>query len=206
MTEALVKELKKLVDGGKLKQGEEVLRKAKFAMSSLQSLPPNNELTSTSKAERSLARDVYESAVVLSVKSKDMKSLERHLVLLRPFCCEYRSELGESPRRSELIALELLFLLVESRLAEFHSLLELVAMGERDDKYIAFVVSIEQYLMEGSYDKVLAARKKTPSDVYSWLLESLEETVRDEIASCIEVSYPVLSLVSTHFMLRKMKF
>mmetsp|Transcript_2456 Transcript_2456/g.4068 ORF Transcript_2456/g.4068 Transcript_2456/m.4068 type:complete len:261 (+) Transcript_2456:126-908(+) len=196
MAEAHGKELRKLAEGGKVDQGLEVLRKAKIALTELNYLPPNQEKSKTSAKERKIARDVYESAVLLSVAAQDISMLERHLLLLRPFNFDYRDELGDSKQRSEMIALELLTLLVDSRLAEFHSLLELVPMNERQNKYTMFVVELEQYLMEGSYNKVLAARKRTPSKTYSWLLEVLEETVREEIASCIEAAYPSIKLSS----------
>lgn len=195
MAEALAKELKKNAEAGKVAAGQDVLRKAKIALTSFASLPPSQEATRTSKKERTVARDVYESAVLLSVAAKDIRGIERHLLLLRPFNFEYRKELGDSSKRLEMISLELLTLLVEQRLAEFHSLLELVPLAERENKFVTFVVELEQFLMEGSYNKVLAARKRAPSKVYSWLLESLEETVREEVASCLEVSYENLTLV-----------
>lgn len=48
----------------------------------------------------------------------------------------------------------MLFLLVENRLAEFHSELELMGDGERADECVIFPVRLEQYLMVGSYDQV----------------------------------------------------
>mmetsp|Transcript_4217 Transcript_4217/g.7388 ORF Transcript_4217/g.7388 Transcript_4217/m.7388 type:complete len:216 (-) Transcript_4217:360-1007(-) len=196
MAESLAKELRKWAEAGKVSSGEEVLRKAKLELIKFESLPPNTETTRSSKKERQLARDIYESAVVLSVAAQDKAALARHLQLLRPFNFEYRAEIGDSSRRGEMIGLELLVLLVQQELAEFHSLLELVSMEERADKCITFVTELEQFLSEGSYNKVLAARKRTPCKTYSSLLENLEETVREEIASCVEVSYSTLSIVS----------
>lgn len=47
-------------------------------------------------------------------------------------------------------------LLVEARLAEFHSEVELLVQGEADrtSPAIAFPLSLEASLMEGSYNKV----------------------------------------------------
>ncbi|GBG34708.1 26S proteasome non-ATPase regulatory subunit 8 [Hondaea fermentalgiana] len=194
MAEALAKELRKTAEAGKVSSGEEVLRKAKRELTEFEALPPNTEVTRTSKKQRQLARDIYESAVVLSVAANDKAAIARHLQLLRPFNFEYRDEIGDSSRRAEMIGLELLVLLVQQELAEFHSLLELVSMKERNDKCITFVTELEQYLSEGSYNKVLGARKRTPCKTYSSLLESLEETVREEIGSCIEVSYSSISI------------
>jgi len=196
MAEGHAKELRRLAEAGKVEAGMQVLNKVKLELTQFASLPPSQETTRTSKKERLLARDVYESAVVLFEAAHDKHNMMRHLQALKPFNFEYRRELGDSSKRSEMIGLELLLLLVEQDLAEFHSLLELVPMAERSNKSIQFVIELEQFLSEGSYNKVLAARKRTPSKLYSWLLESLEETVREEIGSCIEVSYPRISLVS----------
>ena len=141
-----------------------------------------------------LARDVYEAACKLCVARKDSAALDRQLVLLRPYVFEYRAVVGDSADRFVLIGLELLQLLVAARLGEFYSLLELVAIPERSNKFIAFVVDLERELMEGRYNNLLRARRDSPSQLYEWLLEQFESTVRDEIASCIEVAYPSLTM------------
>lgn len=75
-------------------------------------------------------------------------------VQLKPFYMDYASELPSSPNRSAVQGLNLLFLLVENRLAEFHSELELMGDGERSEPCVVFPVRLEQYLMVGSYDQV----------------------------------------------------
>lgn len=67
---------------------------------------------------------------------------------------DFASQLAVSPNQSAVRGLNLLFLLVENRLAEFHSELELMSDGERADECVMFPVRLEQYLMVGSYDQV----------------------------------------------------
>ena len=67
-------------------------------------------------------------------------------------------------------------------------------MNSQPSKHIEFVASLERTLTEGSYHKALRARKDSTSPLFGWLLEDLENTVRDEVASCIEVSHKNLSL------------
>ena len=55
-------------------------------------------------------------------------------------------------------------------------------------------MNLERTLTEGSYHKALRARKDSTSSLFGWLLEDLEHTVRDEVASCIEVSHKNLNL------------
>ena len=80
-------------------------------------------------------------------------------------------------------------LLVENRLAEFHSELELLSMDERKNQHIAFSVSLEERMMEGAYHKVLSAAEDPPAQVYHIFLDKLLETVRSEIADCLAASY-----------------
>lgn len=56
------------------------------------------------------------------------------------------------------------------------------------------MVNLERNLTEGSYHSALRARKDSTSPMFGWLLEDLEDTVRDEVASCIEVSHKTLTL------------
>jgi 26S proteasome regulatory subunit N12 len=62
-------------------------------------------------------------------------------------------------------------------------------------------VEIEQYLMEGRYNKVFIARHSVPAPSYSFFMEFLLKTIRDEIASCIEKAYERLSFTEARRML-----
>lgn len=58
----------------------------------------------------------------------------------------------------ELLGLNLLCLLSQNRVAEFHTELELFAHPDvhvLENVYIKHAVSLEQYLMEGRYNKVI---------------------------------------------------
>lgn len=67
---------------------------------------------------------------------------------------DFVSQLPASPNQSAVRGLNLLFLLVENRLAEFHSELELMRDEERASECVMFPVRLEQLLMVGSYDQV----------------------------------------------------
>uniref|UniRef100_A0A8V0Y046 Proteasome 26S subunit, non-ATPase 8 n=1 Tax=Gallus gallus TaxID=9031 RepID=A0A8V0Y046_CHICK len=55
--------------------------------------------------------------------------------------------------------------------------------------YIRHPVSLEQYLMEGSYNKVFLAKGNIPAESYTFFIDILLDTIRDEIAGCIEEAY-----------------
>mmetsp|Transcript_523 Transcript_523/g.643 ORF Transcript_523/g.643 Transcript_523/m.643 type:complete len:239 (+) Transcript_523:490-1206(+) len=199
---AELKELKKLADGSPSpqnnKRAEEVLLAFKEAICDFTTLPPNNTKTAQSQKERTLAMQGYETACVLAAKNilTVDSALERHAQLLQPYYFDYRAELGDSSKRGEILALELLSLLVGKKLGDFYSLMERIPLKERSDKYINYVVELEKNLMEGNYNQLLKTRQKSPSTLYKALLNKLESTVQDEIASCIEQSYPSISLAA----------
>ena len=66
---------------------------------------------------------------------------------------DFVSQLPASPNQNAVRGLNLLFLLVENRLAEFHSELELMGDEERASECVMFPVRLEQFLMVGSYDQ-----------------------------------------------------
>jgi 26S proteasome regulatory subunit N12 len=67
--------------------------------------------------------------------------------------------------------------------------------------FVKHPVTLEQYLMEGSYNKVIAAQHSPPADSYQYFMSILIVTVRDEIADCCERAYQTLSLADAQSML-----
>ena len=58
--------------------------------------------------------------------------------------------------------------------------------SELNNIYIKHPVSLEQYIMEGSYNKVLSLKGNVPAESYNFFFDILLNTVREEIASCLE--------------------
>merc|ERR1711915_593284 len=69
--------------------------------------------------------------------------------------------------------------------------------------YLEHPVSMEQYLMEGSYNKVFLAKGNVPAESYIFFVDILLKTIRSEIASCIEASYDRLGVAAA---MRKLFF
>lgn len=115
-------------------------------------LPTSN--TKASKEELLIARDVLEIGAQWSVAQGDIPSFERYMSQLKCYYYDYNSEIPESAFKYQLLGLNLLFLLSQNRVAEFHTELELIPVEKLQDIYIRHPLSLEQYLMEGSYNKV----------------------------------------------------
>ena len=168
-----------------------------FSMQFAMGLPAG---ASTQDAE--LAREVLEGAVLMAVQNSDNEAFERFFSLLRPL---YDAPgLGAPARKNLVLGLNLMRLLAENRLAEFHSEVELVSeeMRAAAGALVAFPLDLEQYLMDGAYNKILAARNACPDALYQPLVDTLSYTVRTEIAACIEVSYESLAVKDAQKLLK----
>ncbi|XP_070620540.1 26S proteasome non-ATPase regulatory subunit 8 isoform X2 [Erythrolamprus reginae] len=151
--------------------------------------------TKLTKQQLILARDILEIGAQWSILKKDIPSFERYMAQLKCYYFDYKDELPESAYKHQLLGLNLLFLLSQNRVAEFHTELErLPAKDIQTNVYIKHPVSLEQYLMEGSYNKVFLAKGNIPAESYAFFIDILLDTVRDEIASCIEKAYEKILL------------
>ncbi|CAF0912978.1 unnamed protein product [Adineta steineri] len=139
--------------------------------------------------------DTLEIAAQCAILIGDIPSFERTLAQLKPFYFDLEDRLPESPYRYQLLGLNLLSLLSQNRLADFHTELELLPPKDiQNDIYLKYPVSLEQYLMEGSYNKVFLAKGTVPSPYFTFFMDILLDTIRyDEIACCMEKSYRTIS-------------
>ncbi len=56
--------------------------------------------------------------------------------------------------------------------------LELIDEDTRKDPLLTFPVAMEEWLMEGSYNKILSKRHELPTPYYAPFMHKLEGTVR----------------------------
>ncbi|CAG0884519.1 unnamed protein product [Darwinula stevensoni] len=170
----------------------ELLSKLKVALTHLQYLPTHD---GASKQELIIARDILEIGAQWSVAVKDIPSFERYMAQLKCYYLDYKDKLEESSYKFQLLGLNLLCLLAQNRVAEFHTEVELLPIKElQTNIYIRHPLSLEQYLMEGSYNKIFLAKGNVPAQSYTFFIDILLDTIRDEIAGCVEKAYESLSL------------
>eukprot|EP00891_Asterochloris_glomerata_P003058 jgi/Astpho2/3058/e_gw1.00051.159.1_t len=164
-------------------------------LSQMDTLPPTFQKSASSQEDLAMAREALELAVIVSLKMQDDAAFERNFLQLRTYYTDTRGVLPESPQENNILGLNLLRLLVQNRIAEFHTELELIPQQAHQSPYIRHATQLEQWLMEGAYNKVLGAKSSAPDAAYATLMERLVSTVRDEIASCSERAYSSLSIV-----------
>lgn len=178
-----------------------LLSQLKVKLTEFQSLPPLFRQTKMAAQELVLARNIFEHAVVLSIMTEDQEAFERHFLQLKPYYTDTRDLIPQSPEEYPILGLNLLRLLVQNRIAEFHTELELLSPEALDNACIKYAVELEQSFMEGAYNRVLSARQAIPHDTYAYFMDLLAKTVRDETAGCSEKAYDYLSFTDARKML-----
>jgi len=144
-----------------------------------------------------VARDILEIGAFCSIRAKDVPSFDRYFSQLQAFYTDFRAALPLSKREFPVRGLNLIRLLTQNRIADFHTTLESLPLPADEfsaNPYIAHPVNLERWLMEGSYSKVWNAREEAPTEEYKFFVNSLMGTIRNEIASCEESAYESLPL------------
>ena len=172
--------------GGKLSQMKLLLLQLSFLPSDQASLDPR---------ELVLARNTLEIGALWSIEKRDIPSFQRYMAQLKCYYFDYGALLPDSAYKYQILGLNLLCLLAENRLAEFHTELERLTVDELRNIYIKHPISLEQFLMEGSFHKVLLLKGNVPAQNYNYFMDILIGTIRNEIASCMEKAYVRISVV-----------
>eukprot|EP00735_Rhodelphis_limneticus_P015016 TRINITY_DN9151_c0_g1::TRINITY_DN9151_c0_g1_i1::g.12469::m.12469 TRINITY_DN9151_c0_g1::TRINITY_DN9151_c0_g1_i1::g.12469 ORF type:complete len:261 (+),score=35.89,sp/P02889/PSMD8_DICDI/39.76/8e-56,PCI_Csn8/PF10075.4/2e-25,SAC3_GANP/PF03399.11/3.2e-24 TRINITY_DN9151_c0_g1_i1:92-874(+) len=198
--DALLNDLRVAYQAGNLSKANSTFLDLKLAIATFPSLFPGASQQSTFKQEVLIAREALELGTLLSLKQQDINGFERNFLQLKPFYFDYVGQVDQSPRLYLMLGLNLLRLLVQNRIAEFHTELELIPIDQHDNPLIKLPLELEQYLMEGSYSKVIKAQFSPPDESYSYFLHVLQDTVRTVLAECSERAYDRLSLARAKTM------
>jgi 26S proteasome regulatory subunit N12 len=185
----LLSELSAKYEAGDVVGGQATLSQLKIALL---------EAPSSPEASR-VACQALELGVLLTVMDGDLDAFGRNVAQLKPHYT--LSNTGSStPRKCHILGLNLMHLLVDNRLSEFHAELELLTEEEASNPLVSFPIELERQLMVGLYDQVL--RTQVPDASFQFFVDSLLQTVRDSIADCMEVSYKEMSLESAMTMMK----
>eukprot|EP00124_Ichthyophonus_hoferi_P001975 Ihof_evm7s120 gene=Ihof_evmTU7s120 len=168
-----------------------LLKKLKITLAELSFLSISDKPT---QEEVLLARDVLEIGALWSIRSEDVTSFQHYMAQLKTYYFDLKDHVSESVHMWELLGLNLLYLLSQNKIADFHTELELLPDSSLSTPYIAYPVHMEQYMIEGSYNKILHARSEAPAPSYSFFVNVLSDTVREEIASCCEKAFNKIAI------------
>jgi 26S proteasome regulatory subunit N12 len=141
----------------------------------------NNLLTPTPETHPDaiqLSRTVFEIGAYTSIRLKDKTSFVNYIGYLQNFY-----SLGQGGEHEpELTGLNLLRLLAENKIAEFHTQLEIIeatATSIAESGPVKFARGLEEWVMEGAYNRVWKAGEGTGVSVYQkFFLDVLMDTIR----------------------------
>lgn len=120
-----------------------------------------------------VAAETLESAALLSLREGDLAAFARNVSQVRPYY-DAASSSSSNNNRARILGLNLMYLLTENRLSEFHAELELLTETEAADPLVTFPIALERQLMVGSYDEVLDAGARAPDPSYDFFFGESE--------------------------------
>mmetsp|Transcript_33122 Transcript_33122/g.78256 ORF Transcript_33122/g.78256 Transcript_33122/m.78256 type:complete len:253 (-) Transcript_33122:160-918(-) len=185
----LLSELKTKFEAGDVVGGKETLTKIKIQMLDF---PPG------SQSHTQIAVESLEIGILMMVEDGDLDSFARNVAQIKPLYASLGG-LG-TPRKCHILGLNLMNLLVDNRLSEFHAELELLTSEESRNVFVTFPINLERQLMVGIYDEVLNVT--VPDTTYQFFVDNLLQTVRDSIADCMEVSYKNMKISDAMTMMK----
>merc|ERR1712046_268421 len=142
-----VQKLKSALDADDVTSASDILGQLKIKIATM---PAQERMTPAALTDE---RSVYEHAVLLSVQTQDTAEFERHMALLTPYYTDFGSMLPPSENHFPILGLNLLRLLAQNRIADFHTQLETMSPEALASAPVKFPVLLEQNMMEGSYTK-----------------------------------------------------
>ena len=121
LTSAICQDFKNEVLTGNVTVALKKLETLKEALLDCDSLPPLVVHRPNADVETAIAKEILEYAVILSIKAGDKSSFQRYMGSLRPYyTAERTTGSATSDIEYTILGLNLLYLLVENRLADFH--------------------------------------------------------------------------------------
>ncbi|CAD5209501.1 unnamed protein product [Bursaphelenchus xylophilus] len=163
----------------------------------LQNVETLNNLSA--EASSGIHKDFFEISALYNVVISDMDGFEKAIADVHSF---YQCVAEDSSSKYLMYGLHLMYLLAKNKLSDFHMLLEQIDQSvQQKDPYIYLPVKLEQSLMEGAYNKVILNEKTLPTPYYQVFVRVLMNTVRSDIAVCIEKSFKGLQVKDAARML-----
>uniref|UniRef100_A0A915DAJ5 CSN8/PSMD8/EIF3K domain-containing protein n=1 Tax=Ditylenchus dipsaci TaxID=166011 RepID=A0A915DAJ5_9BILA len=161
--------------------------KQKLAQIELELKNPSTLNALNAMAATTIHKDYFEISALYNALSADLNGFQEAIAKVH---CFYESQFGESSSNNKYLmyGLHLMYLLATNKLSDFHMLLEQIDQTiQQSNPYISTPVKLEECLMEGPTTKLM--EKTIPSPFYAVFIKILMDTVRNEIASCMEKSY-----------------
>ena len=140
--------------------------------------------------------EVLEISALLTLLLGNLEQFDNLAAQLQAIYFEKSASFQSAGNASLLVALMLMRLLTDNKIAEFHLLLERIQNWSAiySDQLISFPVNLEQSLMEGSFRQVLVSVSNAPSPYFAPFNSVVAHAVRETIASGAQCSFEWLTL------------
>ncbi len=187
MADKAVEALQKAFDSNDYEACKSKIRQLKLLFAEQNLLVPQTA-QEVDKTQLVLVRRVFEITAFVALRTGDIGGLSGAINGLQSFYALPKDFLPKSVYEPRLVGLNLLRLLSENKIAEFHMLLEHIS--EANSPEIQFAVQLEEWVMEGAYNRVWTAVQGIAENADERIfVDDLIQTIRLEIASCISRAY-----------------
>lgn len=156
-----------------------------------ENLPPTSPVD---MRECILAREVYEYSTFLALEKGDIEAFERNFATVKTYYDEFEGILPVSQKKYTILGLYLLYLLSFNKISEYHTEIELIPNSELNNVFIKVPWSLEQYFVEGSYNKILSSKHNVPHPAYQFFIDKFIDAIRFEVARNTERAYESIAL------------
>jgi len=140
-----------------------------------------------------LVREALECAVFVSLRLRDSKAFAKNYEILKAHCLTFNGQFCRTKRQLLLAGSNLLRLIGEKNIQQFHIELELLPQQAFTSPYVIQPIDIEKWLTEGSYKKLLAASAAPVAPEFSYFMEILTLRIRNDLSSVMEYTNGLVS-------------
>lgn len=187
-------------DNNLLKRKDCVTQMKKL-MFQFQTLPPFAPQANIDIEEYKLSLAFLEREMDFHLCNKDTKSFQQTFKKIKQFYFDFIPILGKSERRLYFIGLYLLHLLVNNKLTEFSTELEIIPIEDLNNHYINIPRLLNECFMEGKYKTVSEIKTQTDDQHYRFYLNKFNDAVRFEIVRSIEKSHDIIKINKLKYLL-----
>lgn len=212
--EHLTHKLKESFDSHEYQQAVQLLPKIQVLLLENSLLIPNFSKLEDSQylSDLLISRSILEIGALSAINCDELDKFEHLVLQLWSFYFNQvnHHQLSKSGKKNKILALYLLRLLSKGDVVKFHSELEFLQGHIKNidsDLYLNYPIKIENWVLEGYYDKAIESIKNTESEEKLKLKEfnvfnnTLLETIRFEISRSMEKSYTSLPLSNAKYLL-----
>jgi len=168
-----------------------LLSQLKISLTALSFLPTSDQPASIQ--ELTVCRDTLEIGAQFAVTVGDIPMFERYIAQLQTYYYDYSSKMTDSVYKCQLLGLNLMCLLSQNRVAEFHTEWRGCPARNSTTSTLRPPSAWSSTSWRAATTRCSFSRRMFPQSHSDSFFDILLVTVRNEIASCLEKAYKEIS-------------